>query len=185
MAPLPHGEAAELAKTLGLGTRRAASVLQRQAPLPEWLAAIGGEESDGDAPLYWPVDEGQLWRGYGPVRHRGRRRFHRGVDIGAPAGSLIRSVRRGLVAYSDNGIDGYGNLMLIIHADTTVAWYAHCQASYVFAGQVVLRGQVIGEVGATGLAYGTHLHFEMRREGHPFNPMPLFESPPTSSHADH
>ncbi len=81
------------------------------------------------------------------------------------------------MAYSNNTIRGYGNLMMIIHADATVAFYAHCQANYVFAGQLVRRGQVIGEVGSTGLAYGAHLHFELRRKGHAFNPLPQFDNP--------
>jgi murein DD-endopeptidase MepM/ murein hydrolase activator NlpD len=179
---LPHGEAAELARALGLGARRTVSVLQRERPPTEWIEALGAEDG-GDAPLCWPVDGGVLWRRFGAVRHHGRRRFHRGIDVGAPAGALIRSVRRGLVAYSDNGIQGYGNILLIVHADESVAWYAHCQATYVFAGQVVRRGQVIGEVGATGIAQGAHLHFEMRREGRAFDPLPLFDSPPIAPRA--
>lgn len=180
---LPHGKAEERAKRLGLGTRRTATVLQRQTPLPEWIEVIADGASADENSLHWPVDGGKLWRGFGYVRRRGRRRLHRGIDVGAPAGTSIRSVQRGLVAYSDNTIQGYGNMMLIVHADETVAWYAHSRANYAFAGQVVQRGQIIGEVGATGLAQGAHLHFELRREGRPFNPLPLFENPPVRRRA--
>lgn len=169
--PVPHGPAAKRAQRLGLGTPRAASLLQRRAPLPEWLAEVDGVD---DNTLRWPVDEGRFWRGFGKVRHRRRWRIHRGVDIGAAPGALIRSVNDGLVGYSNNGVSGYGNLMMIIHADASVAFYAHCQANYVFAGQLVRRGQVIGEVGDTGLAYGAHLHFELRIDGEAVDPMPLF-----------
>lgn len=180
---LPHGEAEERAKRLGLGTRRTATVLQRQTPLAEWLDVLADGAPAEESSLHWPVDGGQLWRGFGYVRRHNRRRLHRGIDVGAPAGTPIRSVQRGLVAYSDNTIQGYGNMMLIVHADETVSWYAHCQANYVFGGQVVQRGQIIGEVGATGLAQGAHLHFELRREGRPFNPLPLFENPPVRRRA--
>lgn len=175
---LPHGEGAERAKRLGLGTPRAGSIIQRGTLPPEWLSEIDGID---DNSLLWPVEDGRLWRGFGLVRHRGRHRLHKGVDIGAPEGSWIRSVNDGLVAYSDNGVSGYGNLMMVIHADASVAFYAHCKANYVFAGQIVRRGQVIGEVGDTGLAYGTHLHFELRVAGQAVDPQPLFVEIPERS----
>ncbi len=173
--PEPHGEAAERALALGLGRRQTAGELLRGPPRPEWLDALGPDDEDEPSSLHWPVDGGLLWRHFGRVRHRGRHRIHKGVDIGGPYGSLIRSVRRGLVAYSDNGVSGYGNIMLIVHADATTALYAHTQANYVFAGQFVVRGQAIGEVGSTGLAYGAHLHFELRKNGQAINPYTRFE----------
>ena len=109
--------------------------------------------------------------------------MHKGIDIGAPAGTLIRSVNDGLVGYSDNGVSGYGNLMIIVHADASVAFYSHCKANYVFAGELVRRGQVIGEVGATGLAYGNHLHFELRMHGQALDPLPRFVDVPESARA--
>lgn len=176
--PQPYGPDAELAQKLGLGTRKTAAILQTKAPLDEWVKAVKGK---ADKTLRWPVDDGNFWRGFGRRKHRGRWRFHKGIDIGAKRGTPMLSVRDGLVAYSDNRIRGYGNLMLIIHADATVAFYAHCHATYVFAGQQVKRGQIIGEVGSTGLSYGAHLHFELRKNGRAFNPMPLFENSPVRS----
>ena len=169
--PLAHGLAAERAREFGLGTPRASSLLQGKAIPREWVHAVEGVAKNT---LRWPVDEGRFWRPYGNLVHRGRRRLHKGVDIGAPAGTIIRSVNDGLVGYSDNKISGYGNMMIIVHADSSVAFYAHCKANYVFAGQMVRRGQPIGEVGATGLAYGAHLHFELRVNGKAIDPMPLF-----------
>jgi murein DD-endopeptidase MepM/ murein hydrolase activator NlpD len=100
--------------------------------------------------------------------------MHNGVDIGAREGAPVRAVNDGLVAYSFNGMSGYGNSVLLLHADGSVTLYAHCRATYVFAGQRVRRGQVIAEVGETGLARGAHLHFEWRRDGQPLNPIPHF-----------
>ncbi|MCB9592067.1 MAG: M23 family metallopeptidase [Sandaracinaceae bacterium] len=185
--PQPFGPAAELARTLGLDDDvRAGHLVLSVEPRPEWRAAVRGEMGAG---LLWPVPGGRLWRGFGMQREiqarpgqrlrRGpRRHLHRGVDIGAPAGTAIRAVNDGLVLYSFNSMRGYGNSVVILHADGTVSLYAHCQATYVFAGQRVERGRVIAEVGHTGLAHGDHLHFEWRRNGRPLNPARHFVDGP-------
>ena len=174
--PLPHGPDAERAKALGLGTRKAVSHLMLRPPKPEWLEATTTEP---EASLLWPVVGGKLWRGFGKVR-RGpkRKKRHKGVDIGAPEGTPIRATKGGLVAYSDNGVRGYGNLLVVVHGDGSVAFYAHCKAVYVFAGQRVQRGQALGEVGHTGIARGSHLHFEYRVRGRPRDPVPRFVGRP-------
>jgi murein DD-endopeptidase MepM/ murein hydrolase activator NlpD len=128
--------------------------------------------------MLWPVEGGRLWRGFGRVRRRHRGRLHKGLDIGAPEGSPIMAAADGLVVYSDNEVSGYGNLLMVVHSDRSVAFYAHCRATYVFAGQTVRKGQIIGEVGQTGLAHGAHLHFELRVNGRPRNPLPRFPRQP-------
>jgi hypothetical protein len=178
--PAPHGPAAELAEQLGLGTTKAVSVLLLEAPKPEWVAAAG--EADARAPLY-PVAEGMVWRGLQRARGssgRPGRIKHKGVDIGAPQGSAIRAVQSGIVAYADNGVRGYGNLLVTVHPDGTSALYAHCRSIYVFPGQRIARGQRIAEVGQTGIARGPHLHFEYRNAGRIRDPLALFEPPPGS-----
>jgi murein DD-endopeptidase MepM/ murein hydrolase activator NlpD len=175
MVPAPEGEPAELAKRLDLGGRRAAGVLLLGPPRPEWVEAVAGPAPEK---LVWPVPNGQIWRGVGPTGKRGRGRFHKGVDIGADEGTPIRAVAAGLVAYSDNGSRGYGNLMMIVHRDGSVAFYAHCRANYVFAGEQVAANQVIGEVGLTGISHGAHLHFELRVAGAAIDPLDRFEDAP-------
>jgi murein DD-endopeptidase MepM/ murein hydrolase activator NlpD len=185
--PEPHGAAAELAQTLGFDDeRRLGQLALNRPPQDEWLEAVEGEQGPG---LLWPVPEGRMWRGFGRhrvlIRRRGgrlrrgrRHRLHRGVDIGAEAGSQIRAVNDGLVLYSYNGMRGYGNAVVLLHPDGSVTLYAHCRATFVFAGQQVRRGQVIAEVGHTGLAHGDHLHFEWRRNGRARNPAPHFVGVP-------
>jgi len=107
--------------------------------------AAAGPDTEADS-LQWPVPEGQLWRGYGRVRRGKFRRWHRGIDIGAAERTLFRAARGGLVIYADNGVKGYGNLMVVVHPDATVAFYSHARALYLFAGQKVRRGQVLGAV---------------------------------------
>lgn len=165
--PRPEGADAERAEALGLGTVRAAH-LAMSGNIPDaWKEAVEGTAVDS---LRWPVDGGRFGRGFGFVRRERRNLPHEGVDVAAPAGSLIRAANDGLVIYSDDQVRGYGNFVVLLHADGSSTYYAHCRANYVFAGQRVLRGQSIGEVGATGLAQGAHLHFEWRVRGRARSP---------------
>jgi murein DD-endopeptidase MepM/ murein hydrolase activator NlpD len=186
--PVPHGPAAERAAALGLDDeRRVGPRALHQPPEEAWLEAVEGERRAG---LLWPVPEGRMARGYGQVpelvpagrgrlvREGERMRLHPGVDIAARAGSAIRAVDDGLVLYSANRMRGYGNSVILLHADGTVTLYAHCRATLVFAGQRVRRGQPIAEVGRTGLAHGEHLHFEWRRDGRALDPAPRFVEVP-------
>jgi hypothetical protein len=186
MVPRPHGPAAQLAQRLGLGTRQVAGTLLREGPLREWVLAVEGDYTDA---FQWPVRDGRLWRGLkrgsapegapldveidGGIDGEGGFPHH-GVDLGGDLGAHIHAVADGLVAYSDNELSGYGNVMLVIHQDGAVALYGHCRANYVFAGQQVHAGEVIGEVGETGITHGAHLHFELRVAGRPVCPLPLF-----------
>jgi murein DD-endopeptidase MepM/ murein hydrolase activator NlpD len=167
--PLPVGAAASEADALGLGGVRAVGRLIAYPPKHEWVQAAGA--STGES-LLWPVEHARLFRGLQPARP-GKRR-HKGLDIAAPEGAPIRATKSGIVAYSDNAIPGYGNLLVTVHPDGSVAFYGHCRAIYVFAGQRVQRGQIVGEVGKTGRATGPHVHFEYRTAGKIRNPLPQF-----------
>lgn len=175
--PAPHGPDAELAKRLGLGSTEIAGDLMVDVPKPEWVEAAG---EDRNETLIWPVAEGTVWRGLQKAQ-RIKKRFHpshKGVDIGAPEGSLIRAIKSGIVAYSNNGVRGYGNLLVTIHPDGSVALYGHCKAIYLFPGQHVSQGQVVGEVGHTGIARGSHLHLEYRERGKLRDPLLKFTDHP-------
>jgi murein DD-endopeptidase MepM/ murein hydrolase activator NlpD len=166
-------QAEALRERLGLGTHEAAARLLHDPAKEEWIAAVRGEEPES---FLFPVENGKLWRGFGRVRKgKARKRPHEGIDIGATEGTPFRAAADGLVAYSDNGVSGYGNLIIILHKDGRTTFYAHNHANYVVAGEQVLRGQIIGEVGDTGLARGAHVHFEMHRAGRPINPVPHLE----------
>lgn len=188
----PDEDAIALADRLGLGTIQTASHLLKEGPKPEWLDAIGEQSADR---LAWPVEGGVLWRGFGRTRKVRRGKIHKGLDIGAAPGTRVRAVNDGLVAYSHYEVRGYGNLIMLVHPDESVSFYAHLKAAYVAAGQTVRRGEVIGEVGETGLARGAHLHFEWRVRGRARNPLPRMDmeaapadapsAPRESEHPDH
>jgi len=189
--PRPPSLDAERARALGVGTLRAATRLLIGTPEARWVEAAHGPSASSDdatptttptAPprsdLLFPVHGAALWRGYGATRRGRRRHNHQGLDLGAPGGTPFRAVNDGLVAYADNGMRGYGNLLVVVHPDATATFYAHCRAVYVSPGAHVRRGQVLGEIGRTGYAHGDHLHFEWHSEGAARNPLPHFTALP-------
>jgi murein DD-endopeptidase MepM/ murein hydrolase activator NlpD len=99
----------------------------------------------------------------------GQRAMHEGVDFMAPIGSPITAAAGGIVVYSDYH-QGYGNMIEIDHGNGLISRYAHASKRLVKEGDVVLRGQKIGEVGSTGRSTGPHLHFEVLNRGVPQNP---------------
>ena len=170
----PVGPAHDLAKRLELGTLQTVNRLLSSEPRKDWVAAAGGP-SAAHEPLSWPVPSGSLWRRFGYVRRPPfEHLLHRGIDVGAPQGTPLLAANSGIVAYSDNRVRGYGNLLVIVHADASVSFSAHCRAIYVFPGQRVERGQIVGEVGETGLARGAHVHWEYHVRGRPVDPERLF-----------
>ncbi len=154
-----------------LGTRALASQLLVRAPASEVRELAPG---DGSRHLVWPVDEGSFVRGFGFVRAARKELPHLGVDIAAKPGTPIHAAADGVVAYADDEVKGYGNLAILVHADGAVTSYAHCQKLFIHPGQAVHAGDVIGEVGSTGISRGPHLHFEYRRHGKPADPMARF-----------
>lgn len=174
--PEPYGEDAFVAADLGLGTLQAAKHLLSRAPDPEWVSAVTGHARKT---LLWPVEHGSFGRGFGYVRKERKALRHDGIDIGAPVGELVRAVNDGIVAYSDNGVSGYGNMVMLLHKDGSVSTYCHQRANYVFAGQQIQRGQVLGEIGVTGISRGPHLHFEWHVKGSPKDPMPRMVGRPS------
>lgn len=97
-------------------------------------------------------------------------RLHAGVDIAAPTGTPIYAADTGTVRYA-GWMSGYGNYTCIQHTSSMSTCYAHQSRIGVRVGQSVTQGDVIGAVGNTGNSYGAHLHFEVRINGNPVDPM--------------
>jgi LysM repeat protein len=92
-----------------------------------------------------------------------------GVDLGAPQGTTARAAASGKVIKVVNGYNGgYGNTVVIAHADGTQTLYAHLSSVVVSVNQPVSQGEAIGYVGSTGRSTGPHLHFEVRGASNPF-----------------
>jgi murein DD-endopeptidase MepM/ murein hydrolase activator NlpD len=117
------------------------------------------------AGFIWPV-HGVLTSGFGWRWGR----MHEGIDIGAPTGTPIRAAAAGRVIYS-GWMSGYGNLVVIDHGGGISTAYGHQSSIAAGNGQVVSQGQTIGYVGCTGHCFGPHLHFEVRINGTPVDPL--------------
>jgi LysM repeat protein len=115
----------------------------------------------------WPLD-GPLTSPFGPRWGR----FHAGIDFAADMGTPIRAARDGTVTQAGD-LSDYGLAITLTHADGTQTLYGHCSVVRVKVGDQVKAGQVIGEVGSTGLSTGPHLHFEIRVNGQPHDPLLL------------
>ena len=100
----------------------------------------------------------------------GYSRFHAGIDFAASHGSTIRAADSGRVIFS-GWYGGYGQAVIVDHGNGISTLYAHASRLFVKEGQNVQQGQPIAAVGSTGLSTGPHLHFEVRQNGNPVNPM--------------
>ena len=100
----------------------------------------------------------------------GNRRFHGGLDVGAPEGTPIVAADSGTVIVSE-WYGGYGNAVIIDHGNDITTLYAHCSELYVSEGDTIQKGQLIAAVGSTGYSTGPHLHFEVRIKGEPSDPV--------------
>ncbi len=117
----------------------------------------------------WPLN-GHITSQFGIRTLRGRRDYHTGIDIDASTGALIKAVESGKVSFSGY-INGYGNVVIIDHAGGYSTVYAHSASNLVKEGQNVKKGDIICKLGSTGNATGSHLHFEIRENGRPVNPL--------------
>jgi len=100
----------------------------------------------------------------------GVRKLHEGIDIYAPTGTPIHAAAAGVVVWAGPR-NGYGNAVVIDHGGGVATLYAHQSVIGSSVGQHVASGQVIGYVGQTGLAAGPHCHFEVRVNGHTYDPL--------------
>jgi len=116
----------------------------------------------------WPV-KGKVIQRYSPGSGK------KGIDISAAKGSLIKSAEAGKVVYSGQGLVGYGRLIIIKHNDAFLSAYAHNQSLLVNEGQVVKKGQNIARLGRSGTDR-YKLHFEIRKNGKPVNPVSYLPS---------
>ena len=124
------------------------------------VAALVANHAEPVAPLFlWPV-RGRILSVYGTEAGG----VHNdGINISAPQGTTVSAAESGTVAYAGNELRGFGNLLLIKHADGWVTAYAHNQVLLVKKDQKIRRGQPIARVGNSGGVDPAQLHFELRR----------------------
>jgi murein DD-endopeptidase MepM/ murein hydrolase activator NlpD len=150
------------------GLQQASSALAAQIQAAQ--ASRSSYSPPGDTS---PSATGFIWPVNGPVVSPfGMRwgRLHAGIDIAASEGTPIRAAAAGRVVYA-GWMSGYGNLVAIDHGRGISTAYAHQSGIAVGNGQIVSQGQTIGYVGCTGHCFGPHLHFEVRINGTPVDPL--------------
>lgn len=121
---------------------------------------------------------GRLLSRFGP---KGRGLRNDGVNIAAPRGTPVRAAESGIVVYSGNALLGFGNMVLVRHANGYMTAYAHNEAVAVSRGDTVRRGQVIAKVGSTGNVAKPQLHFEIRKGKRAINPAKFLPGLSTAS----
>lgn len=141
-----------------------APVAAAPAPAPVKTATATPEMSGADK-FRWPVS-GKVITDF--IASKGT-----GINIEVPEGTPIRAAENGQVIYVGSGVEGFGNLILVRHANGYVSAYAHLKNTTVAKGDNVLRGDNIGTAGMTGSVSRPQLHFELRKGATPVDPIPL------------
>jgi murein DD-endopeptidase MepM/ murein hydrolase activator NlpD len=190
--PLDGPPLAPAASSVGAPVRWAASPATasrpRPAAPPPVRARTESETAKADplpaalshgARFAWPLN-GRILAGYGAAPDGSR---NDGISIEAPRGTPIAAIEAGTVAYAGNELRGYGNLILIKHADGWISAYGHCDELLVKKGDQVNRGKVIAKVGATGNVSEPQLYFELRRGKQPVDPRQFLASAPVATDA--
>ncbi len=146
-----------------LGAQIAAAQAARAASASS--SSASSDTTPSSSGLIWPVS-GPVVSGFGMRWGR----LHAGIDIAAPSGTPIHAAASGTVIYA-GWMSGYGNLLVIDHGGGLATAYGHQSSVAAGNGQGVSQGQVIGYVGCTGHCFGPHLHFEVRVNGSPVDPL--------------
>ncbi len=154
----PGGAASDVAASpeiTGGGSKPVAS--NDQLPTPEPMSGNS---------FRWPV-KGRVISEFGTKPDGGH---NDGIDVAVPQGTSVKAAENGVVAYAGNELKGYGNLILIRHANNWVSAYAHNDEILVKRGDKVRRGQIIAKAGATGSVSQPQVHFELRKGSRPVDP---------------
>jgi murein DD-endopeptidase MepM/ murein hydrolase activator NlpD len=131
-------------------------------------APVKASEATGALPTFrWPV-RGKVITSYG-AKTNGK--ANDGINLAVPEGTPVKAAEDGVVAYSGNELKGYGNLVLVRHANGYVTAYAHASELLVKRGDTIKRGQIIAKSGQSGEVGSPQLHFEIRKGSTPVDPL--------------
>jgi murein DD-endopeptidase MepM/ murein hydrolase activator NlpD len=135
---------------------------------PSAESPVKAAEATGALPTFrWPV-RGKVITSYG-AKTNGK--SNDGINLAVPEGTPVKAAEDGVVAYSGNELKGYGNLVLVRHANGYVTAYAHASELLVKRGDTIKRGQIIAKSGQSGEVGSPQLHFEIRKGSTPVDPL--------------
>lgn len=145
-------------------TKNSREIADKRAPARDRVAEV-----EHITTFDWPVQQARFTRGFLPKK----KRPHLGIDLAAPKGTPIMASQAGVVVYVGRDFKGYGKMILIENGYGWATLYAHLDKYFVSEGSRVAQGEVIGAMGRTGRATGVHLHYEIRKNKGPVDPLPL------------
>jgi len=160
----------KISTSLALSFKEAEDTKLSLKELKERVAEI--QKKMAGTPSIWPI-RGRISSRFG-FRWSPWRGFHTGVDIQASYGTPIKVTADGVVAYA-GWRQGYGKAVIIDHGNNFSTWYGHASAFTVRVGERVRRGDIIAYVGSTGYSTGPHLHYEVRKNDGPINPVAFLD----------
>jgi murein DD-endopeptidase MepM/ murein hydrolase activator NlpD len=196
-------QAALIARALDVRYQTTAAELKKLGLSPSQVTSVGGPfEAAGKAdptfkqlftswkkldtlqdgaiavPSDKPVRTAAFTSGYGyrSDPFQGRAAMHAGIDLAGAVGTPIYATADGIITDAGYNSGGYGNLIKIDHGRGIETRYGHLSKMAVYAGQRVKRGDMIGRMGSTGRSTGSHLHYEVRIDGRPVNPVPFMKA---------
>ncbi|MBF2035374.1 MAG: M23 family metallopeptidase [Leptolyngbyaceae cyanobacterium T60_A2020_046] len=145
-------------------------------PNPAPVARASGSPGTATGQFIHPAPGHGVTSSFGYRTHpiHGDRRLHSGTDFGTPTGTIIRAADGGQVTFagiSGSLTSGYGRLVIVNHGNGLETYYAHLQGFFVQAGDIIAQGDPVGRANSSGWSTGPHLHFEVRQNGQPQNPM--------------
>ena len=180
---LPSGKSASLGNSAVRVVKRGDTVNKISRLHPKPVAEIAKANAKPEDALkaagstalplfHWPV-QGRIIASFGSLLDGGR---NDGINLAVPEGTPVEAAENGIVSYAGNELKGYGNLVLIRHSNGYFTVYAHAKELLVKDGDEIKRGQVIAHSGQTGNVNAPQLHFEVRKDATPLDPMRFLKS---------
>jgi murein DD-endopeptidase MepM/ murein hydrolase activator NlpD len=166
VAPAAGGKA-PVATTAEAPAATVTKAVARPETAPADSTSVEPARPAGELAFRWPV-RGRIISGFGPKPNGVA---NEGVNLAVPEGTPVKAAESGVVVYAGNELKGYGNLVLVRHANGYVTAYANASSLEVKRGDQVRRGQVVAKSGSTGNVTAPQLHFEVRKGSSPVDPM--------------
>jgi len=166
--PKPQPVAAKPVVTASVEPAQKVRMATETKEIERTHSPVKAAEATNALPTFrWPV-RGRVITSYG-AKTNGKQ--NDGINVAVPEGTPVKAAEDGVVAYSGNELKGYGNLILVRHANGYVTAYAHASELMVKRGDSIKRGQIIAKSGQTGEVGSPQLHFEIRKGSSPVDPL--------------
>jgi murein DD-endopeptidase MepM/ murein hydrolase activator NlpD len=177
---------AEVTQIIDFANQQAWSDVQLSLQSDPVQAVVQTAAHSTQSRFIWPMPKGQISQGFGPSQlsfepaFAGFAHFHTGVDIAGPENDPVLAADDGRVVQAVSGSSGYGNYVVLGHANGVTTLYGHLNQILVRPGDQVRQGDTLGLEGSTGYSTGPHVHFEVRLNGVPVDPLNYLPAGPPS-----